>query len=125
MRERIPYAAGGCSVGRHGGYQHVGEGVTDGCGLSRSARSRYRDGGRRRTRTAAAICQEPESQANQNQCENAGEIAVHSVTPFLAHAVAIFQQLTDTRPTQTLQMEECASDLSAPLVLLLLQPHPL
>src|SRR5208282_1054169 len=43
-------------------------------------------GGRRRwrTRTAAATRQEPESQANQNQCENAGEITVHSVTPFLA-----------------------------------------
>ena len=28
--------------------------------------------------------QEPESQANQNQRENAGEVAVHSVTPFSA-----------------------------------------
>src|SRR5580704_9246006 len=41
-------------------------------------------------------------------------------------AMAIFQQLTDTRPTQPLQMEKCASNLvSAPLVLLLLQPRPL
>ena len=41
--------------------------------------------------------------------------------------MAIFQQLTDTRPTQPLQTEKCASNLvSAPLVLLLrLQPHPL
>jgi hypothetical protein len=44
-------------------------------------------------------------------------------------AMGIFQQLTDTRPTQPLQMEKRASNLvSAPLVLLLLlhlQPLPL
>src|SRR6266849_3203422 len=40
--------------------------------------------------------------------------------------IGIFQQLTDTGPTQPLQMEKCASNLvSAPLVLLLLQPYPL
>ncbi len=40
--------------------------------------------------------------------------------------MGVFQQLTDTRPTQPLQMEKCASKLvSAPLVLLLLQPYPL
>ena len=39
------------------------------------------------------------------------------------YALWRFQQLTDTRPTQPLQMEKCASNLvSAPLVLLLLQP---
>src|SRR5215472_3448642 len=47
-------------------------------------------------------------------------------TPRHFEGIAIFQQLTDTRPTQPLQMEKCASHLvSAPLVLLLLQPHPL
>jgi hypothetical protein len=40
--------------------------------------------------------------------------------------MGIFQQLTDTRLTQPLQMEKCASNLvSVPLVLLLLQPYPL
>ena len=39
--------------------------------------------------------------------------------------IGIYRQLTDTRPTQPLQMEKCASNVvSAPLVLLL-QPHPL
>ena len=40
--------------------------------------------------------------------------------------IAIFQQFTNTGPAQPLQMEKCASNLvSAPLVLLLLQPYPL
>jgi hypothetical protein len=45
----------------------------------------------------------------------------------LGSAIGILQQLTDTGPTQTLQMEKCASNsVSAPLVLLLrLQPHAL
>ena len=39
--------------------------------------------------------------------------------------MGIFQHVTDTRPTQPLQMEKCASNLvSAPLVLIL-QPRPL
>src|SRR5271169_4434141 len=46
---------------------------------------------------------------------------------FILREMGISQQLTDTRPTQPLQMEKCASNLvSASLVLLLhLQPHPL
>src|SRR5579864_4722130 len=49
-----------------------------------------------------------------------------SLTAILS-AMEIFHQLTDTRPTQPLQMEKCASNLvSTPLVLLLhLQPLPL
>jgi hypothetical protein len=40
--------------------------------------------------------------------------------------MAIFQQSTDTRATQPLQTEKCASNLvGAALVLLLLQPYPL
>src|SRR6202044_3089865 len=71
----------------YGGYQLVGKGLTDVCGLSRSARGCDREGGRRRRRTrtaAAATRQEPETQANQNEREDGGEIMVHSVTPFLA-----------------------------------------
>src|ERR1700693_295234 len=38
----------------------------------------------------------------------------------------IFQQFSDTGPTEPLQMERCVSNLvSPPLVLLLLQPYPL